>query len=108
MNSPITIESYEELALYCEDQELNSIWLGLGRDFANFDERREAFFWVLRRLLEEGRIKLVNMRTHIPLEGSVDGQIQRFRDVFPKNDAEMDSGIWFLLEGCPGGSAWLH
>jgi hypothetical protein len=108
---------YEWIAEGCEDMELDSIWdyfsepggtVYLKHSFFAFDSRREALLWVMKRLLEEGRIKLVKMGSQAPLEGSIDEQIQRFRDAFPKNDAEMDKGLWFFSEGCPGGSAWQH
>jgi hypothetical protein len=110
-------KDYEWIADGCEDMELNSVWdyfsepggtVYLKHNFVTFDSRREALLWIVKRLLEEGRIKLVNMRSHVPLEGSIDEQIQRFRDAFPKSDEEMDNGFWFFSEACPGGSAWQH
>lgn len=113
----VTDEQYLVIAEGCEDMELSAIWdyfaMPLGTKFLphpyeSFESRREAFLWVVKRLLEEGRIKLVNMRSHVPVEGTVEEQVQRLREAFPKNEAEIDNGLWFYSEECPGGSAWQH
>ncbi|XQK57440.1 VENN motif pre-toxin domain-containing protein [Escherichia coli] len=66
----------------------------------SFEERKKIFLWVLTRLLKEGRIKLAKHGKF--LEGSVDEQVERFRQAFPKTEEEMEDGIWFFDESCPG------
>ncbi|EOA1953219.1 DUF596 domain-containing protein, partial [Escherichia coli] len=39
-------------------------------------------------------------------EGSVEEQVERFRQAFPKTEEEMEDGIWFFDESCPGGAVW--
>ena len=102
----MTNEYFQELASHCEDMELNSVWWWLRSDNTTFEEAREAFFIVLRRLLEEGHIQLIGMQSDLPMEGTIDEQIDQFRKVFPKNDAEMDGGLWFFDPQCPGGCNW--
>ncbi|EEV5606222.1 TPA: DUF596 domain-containing protein [Escherichia coli] len=70
----------------------------------SFEERKKVFLWVLTRLLKEGRIKLVKHGKF--LEGSVEEQVERFRQAFPKTEEEMEDGIWFFDESCPGGAVW--
>jgi hypothetical protein len=112
----LTDEQFKFIVEGCEGMELDAIWdyfekpLGtkkLRHNFVTFDQRREAFLWVLRRLIEENRISLVNMKTHLAVSGSVDQQVDLFRIYFPKNDTEMNGGVWFFSEFCPGGSAWI-
>ncbi|MDL9998622.1 DUF596 domain-containing protein [Variovorax sp. J22P240] len=93
---------------YAEDQELGAFWSYLKRDSPSFGERREAFFCILRRLLVEKKIKLVHMYTKIPMSGSYEEQVELFSELFPKNEEEMDNGVWFLMRECPGGAVWLH
>ncbi|MEJ8820416.1 DUF596 domain-containing protein [Variovorax humicola] len=111
----LTNEQFIFVAEGCEGMELDAVWDYFAKPFgtrflvhghASFHARREAFLWVLRRLLDEHRIELVNMQTHKPIGGTVDEQVNRFRSAFPKDDAEMNNGIWFFTEACPGGSAW--
>lgn len=64
----------------------------------------EKSFWALTRLLKEGRIKLAKHGKF--LEGSVDEQVERFRQAFPKTEEEMEDGIWFFDESCPG-AVWV-
>lgn len=106
MIDPISEARYQEIAFYCEGQELYHIWHDLIGDVADFGERREALLWVVHRLLEDGRVDLVNMHTHVPLGGAFEDQIDRLRQAFPKDDTEMNNGIWFFTDACPGGSAW--
>jgi hypothetical protein len=106
MSFAITNEYFEELASHCEDMELNSVWWWVRSDSAAFDEAREAFLIVLRRLLDDGHIKLIGMQSDRPMEGSIEEQVDQFRKAFPKNDAEMEEGLWFFAPGCPGGCNW--
>jgi hypothetical protein len=108
MTQLISDERYREMVYYAEDQELQAFWTYLQHDLPSFDERREAFLYILQRLLEERRIRLVHMYTRIPIEGSIEEQIQLFRRVFPKTEIEMDNGIWFLSRECPGGPEWAR
>ncbi|ROP62880.1 hypothetical protein EDF81_1392 [Enterobacter sp. BIGb0383] len=71
----------------------------------SFTDRREIFLWALKRLLNDGRIKLAKHGKF--LEGSVDEQVERFRQALPKTEEEMEDGIWFFDEVCPGGAVWV-
>ncbi len=56
-------------------------------------------------VIRKGRIKLAKHGKF--LEGSVDEQVERFRQAFPKTEEEMEDGIWFFDESCPGGAVWV-
>nr|WP_080727810.1 DUF596 domain-containing protein [Ralstonia solanacearum] len=99
----------------CEGMGLDAIWdyfsvpcgtKFMPHDLESFDSRREGFLWVIERLIDEGRIVLVDMNSHAPLEGASKLQIERFRSTFPKSDDGMDGGLWFFSADCPGGVAW--
>jgi hypothetical protein len=108
MKNPITEARYNEILSWSEDKELTSFWSYLEQDFPEFNARRDAFFWVLRRALMDKKIVLINMQSHAPLSGSIDELLNLFRASFPKDITEMNRGMWFFSEFCPGGSAWQH
>lgn len=113
----LTNDQLRFIAEGCEDMELDAIWdffehphgtRRLKHDYASFSDRRDAFLWVLTRLLEEGRIKLIQTKTHHPMGGTIEEQVAAFRRSFPTSDLNMNGGLWFLTDACPGGSAWQH
>jgi hypothetical protein len=95
-----------EISEYCEDMDIPAICHYLKHDFSVFIERREAFLWVIKRSVEQGKIKLIGMKTDLPLEGTVEEQIERFRQAFPNSDEEMEDGLWFFYDACPAGCDW--
>ena len=111
MSQLVSNEIYDEIALYNEDMELDKIWGDICNPkicshLINFNDRREAFLWVIKRLMEQGKIKLIGMKTDLPLEGTVKEQIERFRQAFPNSDEEMEDGLWFFYDACPAGCDW--
>nr|WP_260676948.1 DUF596 domain-containing protein [Limnobaculum zhutongyuii] len=34
--------------------------------------------------------------------------MELFKQKFPKTEVEMEEGLWFFDEDCPGGAVWLH
>ncbi|WP_080172155.1 DUF596 domain-containing protein [Salmonella enterica] len=106
----LTEYEYRETADASEMQALSGLWAYSIPDHVDsavfsFDERKKLFFWIFERLLKEGRIKLAKHGKF--LEGSVDEQVERFRQAFPKTEEEMEDGIWFFDESCPGGAVWV-
>ena len=109
MISELSEAEYKELADAAEGQTLDAVLCyavpeSCPADFS-FIDRREIFFWALKRLLNEGRIRLAKHGKF--LEGSVEEQVERFRLAFPKTEEEMEDGIWFFDEDCPGGAVWV-
>lgn len=111
----LTEEQYNFIADGCEDMELDAIWdyfsVPFGSKFMphrldSFESRREGFLWVVGRLLQEGRIVLLDQSTRTPLPGDSLSQVELLRHAFPKEDAAMDGGLWFFSQSCPGGAAW--
>ena len=102
-------DEYNELVDAAEGQTLDAVLCySIPESFSpefGFSDRREIFLWVLERLLNDGRIKLAKHGKF--LEGSIDEQVERFRKVFPQTEMEMEDGIWFFDEVCPGGAVWV-
>jgi len=106
----LTNQQFEELCLAAQGRNLGVVFSYSEQeepppsDFS-FEKRKEVFLWVLTRLLKKGIIKLAKHGKF--LEGSVEEQVERFRKVFPQTEMEMEDGIWFFDEVCPGGAVWV-
>lgn len=100
---------YNELADAAEGQTLDAVLCYSMPDLCppefSFSDRREIFLWALERLLCDGRLKLAKHGKF--LEGSIEEQVESFRQVFPQTEIEMEDGIWFFDEICPGGAVWV-
>lgn len=106
----LTEDEYQETSAAAEMQSLDGLWAYSIPDAANADEfsfesRKTLFFWLLEHLLNDGRIRLAKHGKF--LEGSIEEQMERFRQVFPQTEIEMEDGIWFFDEICPGGAVWV-
>jgi hypothetical protein len=77
------------------------------KDFSSFENRRDLFLSVLKRLLDEKKVS-VGKEEKIISNNTAD-IIEMFKKSFPKDDNEMENGIWFLTfpDKCPGGAVWL-
>lgn len=88
-----------------DQQSLNSLWFYSQLDNATFEERCEAFYWILEKVLESGRLRLI--KNGKCLTGTPKELVQRFREVFPKSDfpfpdePELDASYWFYGIGKP-------
>jgi hypothetical protein len=71
----------------------------------SFKKKKEIFFEVLTKLLEDDCLKL--HKKGILLKGTIDEQLQVFYKNFPNNDDEMEEGLWFYYDNCPAEPAWL-
>lgn len=105
----ISDKEYQELADATEGQTLDSVLCyavpeQIPTNFG-FEDRKEIFLWALTRLLDDGRIKLAKHGKF--LEGSTAEQVERFRKTLPTIEAEMDDGLWFFDDRCPGGAVWI-
>jgi hypothetical protein len=92
---------------YVEGHSTAGIWHSSNRIGDDFLKRREAFLWILERLLKEGRIKL--HKSGVFLESSIEDQIEAFRHAWPtsiKNSGYEDFYWWFFDPECPAGIAW--
>ncbi|MDO9436646.1 DUF596 domain-containing protein [Hydrogenophaga sp.] len=95
---------------YFVGQPLSSMWHATARVGHEFEKRRDAFLWILERLLLEGRLKLHKDGSF--LETSIAEQIESFRHVWPSNEKpypthpDADFHLWFFDPTCPAGVAW--
>ena len=75
-----------------------------------FAERREAFCWILQKVLESGRLKLKKNGHY--LGGTLLEQVNLFRQTLPDSNIpdprypDIDASYWFYGEECPGEAVW--
>jgi hypothetical protein len=105
---------------YFEGHSLGSVWHATQRVGDDFEKRRNAFLWILHRLLREDRIKLHKRGTF--LGASIDEQTEMFQKAFPESEEDADKkctkpgyeaayegfgmNVWWFLDICPAGVAW--
>ena len=112
----LTEQQYMERKDTLEGLSMGNLWKNIdpdsvdGRKTLSFDEEKDIFLWFLHQLLSDGTARLASNDVFLP--GAVEEQINNFKNVFPKNQDEMDAGAfdgyWFLTEKCPGGIVWIH
>ena len=76
----------------------------------NFTLKKEIFFYILRMLMSDGRLRLAKNGQF--LVGSIDEQLERFKEAFPKSEESQKEigGIstWFFMDECPAGAVWVY
>jgi hypothetical protein len=111
-------EQYQQIVDKCGNSAIDAIWEMLSpihrrwthfpsEVTESFELRTELFFGALARLLHKGQIKL--HKKGVFLEGSVETQVQKFREAWPSSEKESgyeDFCWWFFDEECPAGVAW--
>ncbi|WEJ90906.1 MAG: DUF596 domain-containing protein [Klebsiella huaxiensis] len=102
-------KEYKELADAAEGQTLEAIlFYAIPDDIPagfSFEDRKEIFLWSLEKLLSDGRLKLAKHGQF--LRGSTEQQVDLFRKALPKSEKEINDGLWFFDEDCPGGAVWV-
>ncbi|KAA1045557.1 DUF596 domain-containing protein [Pseudocitrobacter sp. 73] len=102
-------DEYQEIVSAAEQQTLDAVLCySTSRNSArddSFDTRKRIFFYVLSRLLTEGRIKLAKNGRF--LNGTIQEQIDCFKSAYPDSEEELDDGICFFDDNCPGGAVWI-
>lgn len=88
-----------------EGRNLQAVWWSTESMAETYCLREKHFFMLFEKLLEDNLIKLA--KKGVFLNGTVAEQIERFRQSFPKTEAEMEDGLWFFDETCPGGAVWV-
>ena len=80
-----------------------------------YEERKHYFLSVMYRLMKEGRVKLASYGKF--LEGTIEEQVQRYSDLWPKDESMLDKvdfqfiedpvdgGIYYWVEGC---FVWIY
>lgn len=123
-----TQQQLEVLLRRSEGSSLVDLWLATHYDadeidiepHIGFHELRDAFLWALEAFLKEGRIRL--HKNGVFLEGSVEEQVQKFRDAWPLSEHDADRictkpgyeapyrhfgmNVWWFMDVCPAGVAW--
>ncbi|WP_175413709.1 DUF596 domain-containing protein [Brenneria rubrifaciens] len=110
----ISEELYQERARALEGMSLAAVWdvccpnADIWNNKFPFEERKAFFFEFLQRLMEDGKVRLAKHDKF--LEGSIEEQIERYKQAFPKTEEEWkakNEDVWFFLEECPGGAVWV-
>ncbi|WP_434461077.1 DUF596 domain-containing protein [Serratia plymuthica] len=112
----LTEKQYEERKDLLEGLSIGNLWKNIHPDSVSgevdlsFDEEKAIFLWFLRRLMQDGKVKLASYREF--LSGTIEEQMNLFEKKFPHNQEDMNAGafdgFWFLTEKCPGGIVWIH
>lgn len=90
---------------------ISSIWDDLKYNHSSFSykERIEKFLFILNRAMESGILRLADDGNF--LEGSIDEQVEKFRESFPEKEEyiceyifgiDIYENIWI-----PGGAVWI-
>lgn len=105
---------YTSIIKSCYGLSLGTLWQHISIECAdmpnNYLFRKEAFFALLSRLLNEKKIKLA--ANGIFFSGTVEQQIQILQAAWPlypteNEDDDLDEyGMWFLVKA-PAGVVWL-
>ncbi|MFC3393732.1 DUF596 domain-containing protein [Brenneria rubrifaciens] len=109
----ISDEEYQEYKELLEGHALSGVWWVTPPDEYDEEtftyENRKAFFLILlQRLMEDGKVRLAKHDKF--LEGSIEEQIERYKQAFPKTEEEWKAKheeVWFFHEECPGGAVWV-
>jgi hypothetical protein len=115
-------EEYNEIVECSRLQSFNGLWaytspnmlsaLKSNEEKFPFQERKELFFYFVKRLLKEGRLKLA--KNGQLLGGSIDEQVKLFYDAFPKTEdgmfdkQKLMDDYWFFDESCPAEVVWVN
>ncbi len=98
-------ERYQFILECVKGMALDAVWLYLEDDSQSYEERKEKFLWMLRKMADEGQIQFA--KEGLPIHHSIDDLINKFRIAFPADDGELNSGVWFFTNSCPSGIGWV-
>ncbi|AXI83715.1 DUF596 domain-containing protein [Xylella taiwanensis] len=99
------------------DEPLHFLWSYVGDahgisstqiDKDSFEERKNDFFFVLRKLMDEGRFKLGHRKEERIMQGSTEEVLEPFRQCFPASDEALEKGLWLVFEECPFVAVWVY
>jgi hypothetical protein len=112
----LTEKKYQERKEFLRGASTTILWKNIDPESVDgtykltYEEEKALYIWFIRRLLEDGEIKLARHGKF--LSGSIDKQIEAFEIAFPKTEDDMDcdafEGFWFLSGNCPAGIVWIH
>ncbi|RYU95010.1 DUF596 domain-containing protein [Emticicia agri] len=103
----ISETSYNELIENLELMALGGPLWSSTKDYSEtYEGRIEVFFIILRRLIEEERIRLAKNGEF--LKGTIDDQIKLFKNAFPTEERMKEvASYWWFMDDCPAGSVWI-
>ncbi|KQH72836.1 DUF596 domain-containing protein [Xylella fastidiosa subsp. sandyi] len=77
----------------------------------SFEERKNDFFFLVGKLLDDERLKICNTKGEF-INGTTEELVEMFRSSFPASDEQIDiegaPGLWFVLKNaCPFLAVWV-
>ncbi|MCT7329675.1 DUF596 domain-containing protein [Ralstonia mojiangensis] len=82
---------------------LDAVWLYLEDDSTSYEDRKQKFLWILARMATDGLVLFAkNGVIFEPRKVA-----EEFKVSFPKNDEDLNNGVWFFTEPCPAGIGWV-
>ncbi|WP_443114245.1 DUF596 domain-containing protein [Herbaspirillum seropedicae] len=84
---------------------LDAVWLYLEDDSESYEERKEKFLWILRKMIDEGLIQLA--KDGMVIHDTTENVLDKFRMAFPLDDTDLNNGVWFFTNSCPSGIGWV-
>ncbi|RZL68575.1 MAG: DUF596 domain-containing protein [Variovorax sp.] len=78
--------------------------------FGDLEKAKQGFFFLAQKLMSQGQLKLA--RDGVFMEGSIEAQLQLFKDAWPcQYDENVDKldidNLWWLLYA-PAGAVWIY
>ncbi|RAN42719.1 hypothetical protein RB25_25325 [Herbaspirillum rubrisubalbicans] len=98
-------ERYQFILECVKGVALDAVWLYLEDDSQSYEERKEKFLWMLKKMVDERLITLA--KDGILIRDSIEDVLDQFRMAFPAYDGDLNNGIWFFTPSCPCGIGWL-
>lgn len=97
-------DRYAFIVSHVEGMALNALWLYVKDESDTFPGRKKILLWALERLLDDGLIAFGKYGN--TLELSSEEIVTQFERALPKDEADLDDGIWFFTDACPAGIGW--
>ncbi|MCP1574473.1 hypothetical protein J2S30_002852 [Herbaspirillum rubrisubalbicans] len=101
----LTNDRYQFILENVKGMALDAVWLYLEDDSQSYQERKEKFLWMLKKMANDGVIRLAKngLLNHDPIEDVV----TKFRLAFPADAGDLNNGVWFFTDSCPSGIGWV-
>jgi hypothetical protein len=111
-NPPFTEAQYQELTFDNQCMDTPGMWIVFKDYFPEFDDRMNAFLWLVERWMKEGIIRFSHWKTNEVIQGDTKDLLAIYRASLPKSHIEADiaasmddigegDGMEFCMFGIP-------
>jgi len=108
---------YNELVESVEGFTANALWSSICswvlKKTTSYEDRKQFFLSVMYRLMKEGRLKMASRGVF--WEGTIEEQLQRYSDRWPKDESQLDKADFQMIEvdgalyyWAEGGFVWVY